>query len=447
MSIAEQEGEVPAMPEEGAPLWRSPRACLALLRRDPLMQNSFFIMASTTVMALLGFGFWVLCARLFSPAQIGVATALISATSLISYVSLLGFNSTFIRFLPASADRDAEINTGLILIFGAALLAGAAYILGVPSFVPALRFVRSSPGYTAGFVALTAFAAVNLATDSVFIAYRAARYNLLVDGVIQGGVKLAAPLLLVGLGAFGIFAATGVAAAVAVGASIVFMVRPFGYRPHLSVDRAVVRHVRSFSAANYLANLLNLGPIFLLPLIVLDRLGQAANGYYYVAFSMGNLLNAVAYAVSQSLFAEGSYEGSDLRRLVVRSARLQAAVMLPASATLALGAAFLLSVFGHAYRQHAEFALILFAVAAPGVALNNWTSALLRLTRQLRALVWSNILYVVTVAGLALLWAPRGIGWIAGAWLAGNLASGAAGGAALLARRRPTKSRQGAPQP
>jgi hypothetical protein len=58
------------------------------VRSDPLLQNSFFIMLTTATMALLGFLFWVLNARLFDPPQIGVATTLISATSLNSYQSL-----------------------------------------------------------------------------------------------------------------------------------------------------------------------------------------------------------------------------------------------------------------------------------------------------------------------------------------------------------------------
>ena len=67
------------------------------LKGDHLVQNSFFIMLSTATMGGLGFLFWVLNAHLFNPAQIGIATTLISAAALISYLSLLGFNSTFIR--------------------------------------------------------------------------------------------------------------------------------------------------------------------------------------------------------------------------------------------------------------------------------------------------------------------------------------------------------------
>src|SRR2546421_1625985 len=201
-------GDVPVLRTR----WGRARLWLVYLRSDALLRNSFFILLTTATMGGVGFLFWLVNARLFTSSQIGVATTLISATALICYLSLLGFDATFIRFLPRSSNRDAEINTGLILVLGAALVVSTAYVLAAPIFVPALRFVRASPLYAIGFVVLTAFAAVNLVTDSVFIAYRGATYNFIVDGLLQGAAKLALPALLTGLGAYGIFAASGGAA-------------------------------------------------------------------------------------------------------------------------------------------------------------------------------------------------------------------------------------------
>jgi len=416
------------------------RSRVELLKQDHLLQNSFYLMLSTATMGLLGFLFWLLNARLFSPSQIGLATTLISATSLISYLSLFGFNTTFIRFLPTSPDRDAEISTGLTFVFGGALLVSAAYIFGVPAFVPGLRFVSANPWFAIGFVLLTACAAVNLVTDSVFVAFRAAKYNFLIDGVIQGGTKLALPIVLVGLGAYGIFAASGIAAFAAVAVSLVFMMRILAYKPRLQIHRAVVRMVWGYSAANYLANLLNIVPILILPLIVIRSRGAADAGFYYVAFQIANLLNAVSYAVSESLLAEGSYEEESIPALAKRSARFQAVTMVPATAALILCTPLLLSMFGHDYRAHSATTLEVLLLAAPAVAFNTWTSALLRLTRQLAALIWSNVAFVVVLCGLAALWVDRGLPWVAGAWLLGNLLSGAIGAIALVTRRswRPT---------
>jgi O-antigen/teichoic acid export membrane protein len=406
---------------------------LAQARSDHLLRNSFFIVASTATMGGLGFVFWLLGARLFTPHQIGLATTLTSATVLISYLSLLGFNSTFIRFLPTSDNRDAEINTGLTCVLLAGIVGATAYIVVVPWFVPALAFARDSVAYAAAFVVLTAFAGVNLVTDSVFIAYRAAKWNFLVDGLIQSGSKLVLLIALVGLGAYGIFAASGLAALIAVGFSLLFMVRSFAYKPRIQVSRVVLRRVFSFSAINHAASLLNIVPILLLPLIVIAGRGPAQAGYYYVAFQIATLFYTISYAISQSLFAEGSYEEVDLARLVRRSAKITCLAMLPAIA-LPLGSHLLLLVLGATYSQHAAATLAVLGLAVPAVSLNVWTSCLLRLTKQLTALVWSNVVFVVVLCGLAVAWVHRGLGWVAFAWLLGNLVSGAVGGAALLVR-------------
>jgi len=421
-----------------------PSALLAGLRQDHLLQNSFFIMLSTATMGFLGFLFWLAGARLYPVDQIGVATTLIAATNLLSHVGLLGFNTTLITSLPDSRAKSSEIDSAVLLVFGAALAAALAYILIIPTFTPALAFVRASVPMLLGFAVLTAFSAVNLLTDSAFIAYRAARFNFVVDGVIQGGGKLVLVVVVVGFGSYGLFLASGFAALLAVLASFAFLVRKFSYRPRLKVHLGAVRAALRVSAAHYVANLFNILPIMALPLIVLNLRGADDAGFFFVAFQVANLLYAVTYAVSQSLLAEGSYEGSELGALARRSAKIQLAVIMPGAITLMVLSAPLLAIFGGAYRSHALAALLVLAAAAPAVALNTWTTALLRLARNLPALVWSNVLFAALVCGLSAVWARHGLHYVALAWLLGNLFSGLAGGAWLLARRsrhaRPTEA-------
>jgi len=415
------------------------------LRGDPLVANSAYVMLSTASMAGLGFVFWILTARFFSAAQVGEATSLLSATALISYLSLLGFNSTFVRFLPQSTDRNTETNTGFLFVAASALLLSLGYVLAIPLLAPRLDFVHQSIPDAIGFIGLTAAAAVNLVTDSVFIAYRSAKYNLLVDGVVQSGTKVALPAVFIGLGTFGIFLASGAAAVVAVALSIFFLIKRFDYHPELRISGAVIRRVWAYSASNYTANVFNLLPILVLPLLVLDRLGAATAGYYYVAFQVANLFNAIAYAVSQTLLAEGGHGEVAYGRLVRRSAVLQIVIIAPAAGLLCVAGPYLLAIFGPAYRSHASGLLIVLAAAVPAVALNTWTSALLRITKQLQALVWSNVVYAVVVCGLTALWAERGLLWIGVAWLLGNLVSAAIGGVALLSRAATEADNQGAP--
>jgi O-antigen/teichoic acid export membrane protein len=238
------------------------------------------------------------------------------------------------------------------------------------------------------------------------------------------------------LGAYGVFASSGVAAGAAVGFSLFFLVRRFHYRPRLAVPWRVMREQASYSGANYLASLFNLLPMLIVPLIIINGRGATDAAYFYMAFQMVNMLNAVTYAVSQSMFAEGSYGEVPLGRLAARSARLLAATVLPLSALLAILSGALLHLFGGAYSHHASGTLMVLALSAPATAFTTWTSALLRLTRQLAALVLANVVYFVAICGLSALVVHRGLDWMAGAWLVGNVFAGIVGGAALAVRAR-----------
>ena len=77
---------------------------------DSLYKNSMFLILNAGVMALFGFIFWNIAARLFTVAEVGMASALISAMGLIVALSTLGFNVALIRFLPKSKKKSAPDN-------------------------------------------------------------------------------------------------------------------------------------------------------------------------------------------------------------------------------------------------------------------------------------------------------------------------------------------------
>jgi O-antigen/teichoic acid export membrane protein len=387
----------------------------------------------------VGFVFWLVNSRLYTTEQIGLATTLVSGASVIAVASLLGFNTWFVRFLPASRRQNEEINTGLAIVFAAALLAATLYVLFVPLAVPRLVFMRNSLVFASGFAVLTALWAVNIVTDSVFIAFRNAQYNVLADGIIQGAVKLALPVLFVGLGAYGMFLASGLAAAAAAVASVVFMVRTVAYEPKPCVSLAVLGRAWQFSAANYAANLLSLCPVLVIPLIVLNARGAREAGFYFIAFQVANLLYTVGYAVASSFLAESSYEGAHLPSLLRHATRVLIIVLAPSSLIIALTGTWVLLMFGTAYSVNGASTLAILALSAPSVALYTTAMTVLRVTKQLRAIVAAGAFYAVAVLGLVTLGAPHSLQWVASAWLIGNSVAGlfAAGFAAVHLRRSP----------
>ena len=299
------------------------------LKADHLVSNSLYLLMNTVAMASLGLVFWLLCAKLYTPSEIGAGTALISASGLIGLASLLGFNGTFVRYLPTSTRRDAHVNTGLLLTGAASVALAAIYVLAVPVFAPQLRFVHDSLAMALSFIVLTAGTAMNQLTDAIFVAYRSARFNLFIDGGLQGISKIVFAVALQGIGAYGVFAAAGAAAGLAVIASVVALVRLFNYRPRWQVDREVLSEVSTYTGGMYAASLLNLSPVMLVPIIVVDRLGTADAGYFYIAFMIANVVFAAAYSVTSSLFAETSYGERPKVELVRHAGRVLLALICP----------------------------------------------------------------------------------------------------------------------
>jgi O-antigen/teichoic acid export membrane protein len=216
--------------------------------------------------------------------------------------------------------------------------------------------------------------------------------------------------------------------------SLAIMVLKFGYRPRFLVTMPAVRRMFAFAGANYIANCLNVLPTMVLPIIVFNRLGEAASGYYYLSFMIANLLYTVAYSVTQSLFAEGSYLEQSLSSLVRRAVLILAVVMVPASIVLALVPRRLLLLFGGGYSANAATTLAVLALAAPGVAIYSMAVVLLRIQDHIVAIVAMNVVYCLAILGLAQAWCRRGLVWVAVAWLVGQLVAGVLG--LVLAWRR-----------
>lgn len=407
-------------------------------RNDPLMRNSLFIMLSTATMAGFGFFFWLLVAHLYTPAQVGVASTLVSSMNFIIYFSQLGFNSTFLRMLPAAEgrERDEHITAGLLLVGVFAGLAATVFVFSAPHFAPALGLLTDKPLHAVGFIVLTACASLNILSDSVYIAYRSAGYNLAFDGVLGSVVQLALPLAVVGLGTFGIYASQGLGALVAFSASLATLLLRFRFRPVLRIRvRAVLTHLRG-AWGNYVGNLLNILPTVIVPIIVLNKLDATAAGFYYLSFTMASLLFTIAIAVSQSMLSESSYAGVQMRSLVARSSAFMLAVMVPASAVFVFAGPLLLRMFGKEYATGAVVALQIFGVTGPFVGAYILASVLLQILGWTRFRIATNALYAVVICGFAQVAGDHGLSWIAVAWLIGNGLTAVVIIVGLLRRRR-----------
>jgi O-antigen/teichoic acid export membrane protein len=415
------------------PLKRQPKMNI---NADRLVRSSLFLMAAMATMALLGFGFSLVVTRLFTPEQVGAGTSLISATSLIAYLSLFGLNVTVVRFYSNSNNPNAPITQSLLVVGSVGLLFSAIYVVLVPSYAPELSFVRDNPLYAVGFLVAGATSGLNLLTDFVFIGARKSEYNLFIEGLVQGITKLLLPVALIGLGAYGIFASVGGGYLVAFVVSILCMYRALGFRFDFRRQTAITKSELNYSISTYVSSVLNIAPIMALQLMTIHTLGGAEAGYFFIAFQIANTFYGISYAIGEAFFAEGSFDESRLVSLLRRSALLLVTLETPVVIVLVMGSRFILSLFGASYAAHGQYVLQILAIAAIAVALNTWAGYLLKLMGLMKSLVASSVVNAVVTIGLAQLWGTRGMDWFGWAWLIGNAASGLCAVLAIIVHGR-----------
>ena len=350
---------------------------LALLR-TPLYANAFYLWANAAGTAVAGFAFWALVARVYDADDVGLGSAALSTLTFLAMFSHLGLGLGLIRFLPDSGERGPRlVNAVFITSAAAAVVLSAVFLLGVPLWAPRLDFLLEQPLYAVAFISFVVAATFHIVQTHVFMAIRKAKYILIQVIFLQLG-RLALPLMVVSLGAFGIVVSGGMGAVLGAAVGFALLTRGFaGYRPAGAIDPASVVRVFPFSVANYVADSLLLTPGLVLPLIVVGLLGSTQGAYFYMAWLLGYLLTAASAYLGLSLFAEGSH-GPGALRILSRNAVLAALAVATAGALfLLLLSDKALLVFGPDYATEGATLLRIVALAALPAAVVNVFPAIL----------------------------------------------------------------------
>ena len=172
----------------------------------PLYTNACYLVADVVVVSILGFAFWALVARLYSPTQVGLASATVAAVVLLARLSRLGFGYGLIRFLPGIGERAGTMMNSCFTIAGlTSLVAALIFLSGLTLWSPALLYIRH-PGLSIFFIFLTVAYTLFLLVEQAFIARRRAKF-VLFKNAAAGIVKIVAAIALASLlNTSGIFA-------------------------------------------------------------------------------------------------------------------------------------------------------------------------------------------------------------------------------------------------
>lgn len=386
------------------------RLALEIRKRwhDSLYRNSLYLMASSAITAVVGFVFWMLAARFYPAEDVGIASAVISAMSLITLLASLGLDYGIVRFLPsAGEDANKMINTCLTLCGVAAIVIATGFVLGVEVWSPPLAFLRHNWVLFLAFVGFSGAGTVSLFQGRVFVAERRAGCTLLKSAVFNAARLALVTGLSVSFAAFGIYAPWGLAHALALAVALMVLmplVRP-GYRPWPRLQRAVIARITRFSFANYVTALLWMAPTFILPLMVVNRLGAEANAYFYIAWAIANVLFVVPIATAFTLLAEGAHDDARLAHDAKRTIALTLAVVVPLVLFASFAGDRVLRLFDPVYAENAFDLLRLLSISAVPLSVNFVYFGVLRVRMRMWPVVLLSgfIAFSTLVAGWFLL--------------------------------------------
>ena len=328
-------------------------------------------------------------ARSYSASEVGLASALISAIGLLSLFSMLGLNIGLIRFLPRERDKTGMVNSCLTITGAGSIVLAMIFIVGIPLWSPALLFLRENMGFILAFILFTVATSLGAIQSQAFIALRSAQFSF-IQRITASVLRFPIVLVLISLGAFGIFSSWGIAVWIAliVGSFLLIRVCP-RYRPIPTIKRQVVNKMTHFSLGNYVAETARMSPNYLLPLLVVNILGAELNAYFYIALSIFSLLTMISYSITTSLFAEGSNEPDKLRGNTVRAIKLTFLLIIPAIIVVFLLGDKILLLFGREYSENAFNMLRLLSLSAIPLALNNLYVAVKRVELKVKPVIYT----------------------------------------------------------
>ena len=340
--------------------------------RTPLVRNGYSLIASTGMTSVLGLVYWVLAARLYTAAEIGLNSALISTMMALGAIAQLNLGSILTRFLP---NMERSSSQRLILgTYAAGMLAAVAscalFLWGVHAWAPSLRSVSASPWLAVWFTAATVIWTVFSLQDGALAGLRRAIW-VPIENTLFAMAKIVLLLLLVdsewrAWGPFASWTLPLLAAVLPVNFLIFRRLLPAGDAVAGPRRSAMdTRWIARYFAADFLGTLFLMAAIGLAPLLVVERVGPEGNAVYYLTWTIAYSLYLVSKSMGISLVAEGAADPWRSKALAAGALAHTMGLLVIAVAIIAAGAPLILELFGPSYVAGAALLRVLCLSALP----------------------------------------------------------------------------------
>ncbi len=344
---------------------RSIRSLVAtsIERNKALLSNATSLVGTVGIASVLGFVYWAVAAKLFSPPEVGLGSAATSAMTLLGTVGMFGLGPMLMGELPRRRVRGPLVSASLIATGIGSLALGAGFAVIAPRLGAGFSFVTGSLMAMAVFLSGVVITGVSKTFDQACI------------GLLKGGLQLSRNLIL----AIVKVATLPVAAYLIhdkFGVGIMFtwvagVIISLGWvaiglaRNGVSVtpkpDWDSLRALGKVTLAHNWLNLAIFVPPAIMPVIVTAVVSPTANAAFYVAWMIASFMYIIPGSLSMVLFTVASADPTAMAAKLRFTLRVSMYLGVPGMLAVFLGGRFILEVFGKSYAADGTIPLWLFA--------------------------------------------------------------------------------------
>lgn len=382
---------------------------------NPLSRGGLALLVNTGLTGILGFIYWIIAARLFPTSAVGIAGALVAASTLLAGLGQLNLSGMLMRFLPKAKGKSRRLVllTYAYVAFTSAILASISLagirFLASPNSPLHLNVLQSTL-----FVMSVAATAIFVIQDSVLIGVRRTVWIPAENGAF-GLAKIVTLFVLAPLGtAFAIFGAWMIPLTLTI--PVISAVLFYRFLPPASKPRRAAflgRRMRSriirFTIGDATGGLFTQAWTYLPPVIITATLGASTNALYYVSFLFASTVDQLPANYTSPLTVEGARAPEEIPALIRSTLRHIYAIILPVIAALIVICPWLVRAFGEKY-VGAIPAMRLLLIACLPKATSTVYYAYCRIQRSThKSAIMQAYVCIVTLFAVALLARPFGL--------------------------------------
>jgi O-antigen/teichoic acid export membrane protein len=396
----------------------------AIALSTPLYRNGYALILSSATTSGLGLLYWALAARFYSPEVLGLSSAALSAIVFLAGVSQLSLNGVLLRFISQAGNRTMRlVGTSYLISALLAIPTCLIFFIGLNWWAPSLQIFLNSSWKLVFFTLATISWSIFVLQDSAFAGLRQSVWVPL-ENTLFALVKIGLLILFIGLmPQFGIFTSWVI--------PVILTLLPVNL---LIFNRLIPRHVASsqitqkslllqqvfgFIGGNYIGSLFFLAYTTLVPILVTEVAGPAANAHFYLPWTIITSLQLVSVNMTMSLTVEAANE-QDKMYIYGRRVLLHVfAILGPIVLAILLGAPYFMRIFGKEYAVEGATLIRILALGLLPHLLISLSISLARVKNRARSILFTQAALCIMVLGLSHLLLPRlGINGVGIAWLA-----------------------------